>query len=188
MNRLLKDNLIAFERDDDNDDDEDDEDDDNDNHGKENRRLCAIVPPGHFIAPGWLKKRDGVRPIVPECQTLPKGIETKLDDDDDDDDTATSDTVAPVVSNLSATSIASTTVSIIWSTNENATSTLWYGTTTPLLTSSANRVDNNTRKTSHSYNLVGLTASTTYYYLVKVSDKANNSTTTAEYSFMTSAN
>ncbi len=194
LNKLLKDNLVAFELDDDN-DDGDDEDDDNDNRGKEHRRLCAVVPPGHLIAPGWLKKHDGVRPIVPECQKLPKGIEKKIDDDDDDEDdddnqgsTTTPDTIAPIISSLSTTSTASTSVSVTWSTNEKATSTLWYGTTTPLNVSSASRLDNGTWKTYHSYSLSGLSASSTYYYLVKVSDQANNSTTTAEHSFMTAAN
>ena len=177
LNKLLRDNPIGFE------DDEDSDEDNDDNKGKENRRLCAMVPPGHLIAPGWLKKHDGVKPIVPPCQTLPKGIEKKLDDDWKPG-TTTPDTIAPVIRDLSATSTASTTASIIWFTNEKATSTLWYSITTPLYMSSANRLDNSTWKTSHSYNLTGLTASTTYYYLVKVSDKANNSTTTVERSFI----
>lgn len=50
------------------------------------RRPCAIIPPGHLIAPGWLKKHD--RPTISECerQNLPPGIRRILDDDDDDDD------------------------------------------------------------------------------------------------------
>ncbi len=190
LNRLLGDNQIAFEDDDEDDDNDGDDNDSNRGHGnREDRRPCAIVPPGHLIAPGWLKKHDGVRPIVPECQRLPRGIEDKLDDDDDDDDDSNKfDTTAPIIRNLLATSTASTTASISWSTNENATSTLWYSTTTPLSISSATRLDNNTRKSSHSYNLTGLTASTTYYYLLKVSDKANNSTATSEHSFVTSVN
>ena len=185
LNRLLGDNPLDFE----DDDDKDDDDDSDNNNERRNRRLCAHIPPGHLIAPGWLRKHDGVRPIVPECQRLPRGIDRKDDDDDDDDDrkpaTTTPDTMAPIIRNLSATSTASTTASVIWSTNENATSTLWYSTTAPLNTASANRLDNSTKKTSHSYNLTGLTASTTYYYLVKVSDKVGNSTTTAEHSFVT---
>ncbi|MDO8471141.1 MAG: peptidoglycan-binding protein [bacterium] len=179
LNRLLEDNSIAFE-----DDEDSDEDDGDDNNGKENRRLCAMVPPGHLIAPGWLKKHDGVRPIVPECQTLPRGIQKKIDGDWRPG-TTTPDIVAPIINDLSATSTASTTASVTWFTNENATSTLWYSLATPLNTSSATRLDNNTWKISHSYNLTGLTASTTYYYLVKVSDKKNNSTTTMERSFVT---
>ncbi|MBI2673821.1 MAG: peptidoglycan-binding protein [Candidatus Zambryskibacteria bacterium] len=179
LNRLLKDNQIAFE--------DDDEDDDNDNdNDKKKHRLCAAVPPGHLIAPGWLRKHDGVKPIVPECQKLPKGIEKK--GDDWKLGTTTPDVLAPIIRDLSATSTASTTASVTWFTNENAISTLWYSTTTPLNVSSANRLDNGTRKTFHSYNLSELTASTTYYYLVKVSDKANNSATTTEHSFITLGN
>lgn len=176
LNKLLRDNPVAFE------DDGDDEDNDNGNNGEENKRPCAIVPPGHLIAPGWLKKHDGVKPIVPECQILPKGIEKK--GDDWKPASTTPDTVAPIIKDLSATSTASTTASITWSTDEKATSTLWYSITTPLNISSANKLDNSAWKTSHSYNLTGLTASTTYYFLVKVSDKANNSTTTTERSFV----
>jgi len=42
------------------------------------KQVCAIVPPGHLIAPGWLRKQGGVEPIVPVCQTLPPGILSKL--------------------------------------------------------------------------------------------------------------
>ena len=174
LNRLLGDNPIGLE------DDDEDEDDDND---RDEHRACAKVPPGHLIAPGWLRKHEGVRPIVPECQTLPRGIEKK--GDDWKPGTTTPDTVAPIIRDLSAISTASTTASVTWFTNENATSTLWYSTTTPLDTSTATKLDNSSFKTSHSYNLSGLTASTTYYYLVKVSDKKNNSTTTLEHSFVT---
>ena len=194
LNRLLKDNLIAFEHDDDDDDDEDDDDNnDNDNHGKENRRLCAVVPPGHLIAPGWLKKHDGVRPIVPECQRLPKGIGNKLDDDDDDDDdnrgsTTTPDNLIPIINTITATSTASTTASVSWTTNEKTTSVFWYSTTTPLDTSFATKLEDNTLSMSHSADLSLLTASTTYYYLIKVSDKTVNSATSTEGSFMTVVN
>ena len=185
LNRLLKDNPIAFEDDDDNDDDDNATSTRRKNKG-ENRRLCAAVPPGHLIAPGWLKKHDGVRPIVPECQKLPKGIAQK--GDDWKAGSTTPDTVAPSIMNLSATNTASTTASITWSTNEKATSTLWYSITTPLNTTTTARIDESTWQTSHAYSLSGLTASTTYYYLVKVSDKSNNTTTSSEQSFTTPSN
>ena len=98
LNRLLGLNPIAFE------DDDEDEDHDND---REEKRLCAHVPPGHLIAPGGLIKHDGERPIISECQKLPKGIEKKWDEDDDDDwkhGTTTPDRVAPIIRDLSATS------------------------------------------------------------------------------------
>jgi len=182
LNRLLKDNLIAFE----DDDDEDDDNDDNSNRGKGNRRLCAMVPPGHLIAPGWLKKHDGVRPIVPECQRLPKGIEKK--GDDWKPGTTTPDNIIPIINTITATSTASTTASVSWTTNEKTTSVFWYSTTTPLDTSSATGLEDNTLSMSHSANLSLLTASTTYYYLIKVSDKTGNSATSTEGSFMTVVN
>ena len=177
LNRLLGDHPVAFES-----------DDSNGNATSTNRgkRLCANVPPGHLIAPGWLKKNDGVRPIVPECQTLPKGIEKK--GDDWKPSTTTPDVLAPVIRDILATSTASTTASITWFTNEKATSTLWYSITTPLTTATAARINENTLETSHAYSLSGLTASTTYYYLIKVSDKWNNSTTSTERSFVTVGN
>src|SRR3990167_3104180 len=56
LNRLLKDNSIAFE-----DDDDDNDDDSNRGRGnKDDKRPCAIVSHGHLIAPGWLKKHDGI--------------------------------------------------------------------------------------------------------------------------------
>jgi len=185
LNRLLNDNRLAFE------DDDDDDNGDNRGRGGRGRRVCANIPPGHLIAPGWLRKHDGLRPLVPECQKIPKGIEDRDDGDEDDDNSNSghgstgSDITAPVLSGLSATSTANTTASIIWFTNEETYSTLWYSTTTPLYISSATRLDNNSRKTSHSYSLSGLTASATYYFIVKVSDKSDNSTTTQEQSVTT---
>lgn len=63
------------------------------------KKLCVKVPPGHLIAPGWLKKEkdddkkgkgddkqkmwykldDNSSSILPPCKDLPKGIEDKLE-------------------------------------------------------------------------------------------------------------
>jgi peptidoglycan hydrolase-like protein with peptidoglycan-binding domain len=43
----------------------------------EDGRKCVIVPPGHLVAPGLIKKST-TTPSIPECQTLPKGIEKLL--------------------------------------------------------------------------------------------------------------
>ncbi|MBI2053219.1 MAG: peptidoglycan-binding protein [Candidatus Sungbacteria bacterium] len=92
------------------------EDDDEDHNGKEReKRPCAMVPPGHLIAPGWLRKHDGMRPIVPPCQKLPPGIEDQLKDKKG---TTTPDTVAPVISGLTASSITTTGAHIKWTTTD----------------------------------------------------------------------
>jgi len=173
------------------------------NKGKDSR-FCAIVPPGHLIAPGWLKKHKGEdRQIVPECQNLPKGIKNLLDrdrdhDDDDDDDhgngwhhgTTTppvADTTAPVISSISTSGISTTTVSINWLTNELATSKVYYSTTTPVNLATAPTVTNNALVTSRTMNLTGLAASTTYYFVVESRDAANNTATVSTQSFTTAA-
>lgn len=171
------------------------------------RRPCAIIPPGHLIAPGWLKKhKDEDRPIISECerQNLPPGIRKLFDDDDDDRDdddrgearrrdrraTTTppvQDTLAPVISAISASNISSTTATVLWTTNEPATGKVYYGTTTPVALGSALTVSNNALVTSHSLGLTGLATSTTYYYVLESKDAATNTATTSTQSFATAA-
>lgn len=166
-----------------------------DNRG-EGRRPCAIVPPGHLIAPGWLKKHEGeARPVISECQreNLPKGIRDLLDDDDRDEDHHASttppvpDTTAPVISALGVSSLASTTATVSWTTNEPATSKLYYGTTTPVALGSALTVGNGSLVTSHVLGLSGLATSTTYSYVLESKDAVANTATTSTQSFITTA-
>lgn len=159
-----------------------------DNRG-EGRRPCAIIPPGHLIAPGWLKKHDGEdRPVISECerQNLPPGIR-KLLDDNDRDGRRNGDTTAPVISATSASNVGSTTATVSWTTNENATGKVYYGTTTPVALGSALTVGNNALVTSHSFGLTGLATSTTYYYVLESRDAAHNTATTSSQSFATAA-
>jgi len=98
----------------------------------------------------------------------------------------TPDTTPPVLSNISATSTAATSVVINWQTNETSTSNLWYSTTTPLtITSSTPSLINNSLITDHSMALSVLTASTTYYFIVSSSDTSGNTASSSEQSFMT---
>lgn len=166
---------------------EEDDDDDSDNDGdKKDKKFC--VPPGHLIAPGWLKKNGNQKPTVEECKNLPKGISKKLGDDNWNNSTTTNNYIVPMINTIVSTNTGTTTASLLWTTNKNTTSSLWYGTTTPLNTATSTRVDNNVFKMNHSYNFSGLTASTTYYYIIKVSDTLNNSATSTERSFNTLSN
>ncbi|KND47673.1 MAG: putative hemagglutinin-related protein [Parcubacteria bacterium C7867-006] len=264
------------------------------------KKLCVKVPPGHLIAPGWLKKNNGERPIVPECQTLPKGIDDKRDNDGWNNNgnssttpvisntasdsvvvggtikdtatlsfgnaptgtisfqvyapydssctmpltpapasatvngngnyvsgnftatstgtyrfiatysgdsknksvstkctdagasvvvTAAPDTTAPVITSVGTSNLFGTTTNIVWTTNEAATSKVWFGTSTPLSLTSANTqmVNNSSLVTSHTLSLSGLATSTTYYYVVVSSDAANNTASSTESSFLTTA-
>ncbi len=158
----------------------------------EDRRPCAIVPPGHLIAPGWLKKHKGEdKPIVPECQKLPKGIKDLLDRDDDDDHNTPKppayDTVAPIISTVSVSNISTASASISWSTNERATGKVYFSTATPVNLGTALTVGDSSFVKSRTLNLTGLAPSTTYYYVIESKDAALNTSTTSTQSFITAA-
>lgn len=100
--------------------------------------------------------------------------------------TPPADTAAPVLSAISASSTASTSMQILWTTNEAATSKVWYGTSSPLtLGGSTANVVNSVLVTSHTLALTGLTASTTYQYVAESSDATGNTATSSSQSFTT---
>lgn len=155
-------------------------------------RLCVIVPPGHLIAPGWLRHNDDERLAIPPCQKLPHGIEKKHDDNNDDNNehegTTTPpvlDTTAPVISAVSVGSLASTSANIAWTTNEPATSKVYFGTSTPLNLATAMTATGGGFLTAHALTLSPLTATTTYYYVIESRDTSNNTATTSGQSFTT---
>jgi len=179
LNEFLAENPIAFEN-------TTSTDDDDDNDGKEGKRHCAIVPPGHLIAPGWLRKHDGVRPVVPACQVLPPGIRDKLTPTSTPPaPTSTPDVTAPSITIVTAVNVSSSSATITWMTNELATSKVYASTTSPVATSTAQSVSNTALVTSHSLNLTGLTASSTYYYFVESADASNNVSNSSQQSFLT---
>ncbi len=144
---------------------------------------CAIVPPGHLIAPGWLRKQGGVAPIVPPCQTLPPGIAAKLGFATSTPPAATS-TLS--ISGVSVTNITVNSASITWTTNISATAKVWYNTSLPVIaTSTTPSVSSSVFATSQNLALSGLTSSTTYYYLVASADASGNTVTVGPYSFTT---
>ncbi len=101
--------------------------------------------------------------------------------------TAVLDTTAPILSAVGTSNLLGTTTSVIWTTNEASNSKVWYGTTTPVSTSNTTMLSNNSLVTSHSLGLSGLATSTTYYFKVVSTDGANNSATSTESSFVTTA-
>ncbi|MDE1925550.1 MAG: peptidoglycan-binding protein, partial [Patescibacteria group bacterium] len=65
------------------------------------RQVCAIVPPGHLIAPGWLRHHEGEDLVIPPCQTLPPGIEDRYHEGEGTTTPPIPDTTAPVISQIS---------------------------------------------------------------------------------------
>jgi len=163
------------------------EDDDGDGTAESNegKKLCAIVPPGHLIAPGYLKKMGGVKPTIPECQTLPPGIAKKLKDTDWHVDP--SDHTAPTISALGTSDLKATSVKINWTTNELAKDKVWVSTVPGVSTSGTANFVNNTATTTHSISATGLTAGTVYYYKVSSTDAGGNASISSEGTFTTTA-
>lgn len=101
--------------------------------------------------------------------------------------TSTSDTLAPVITGVSASNITSSSTTITWGTNEAATTELRYATTTPVDLGNVNTVTASGFVTSHNLVLGGLNSSTTYHYYVRSGDAAGNTATSSEFTFTTTA-
>ncbi len=96
----------------------------------------------------------------------------------------TVDTTAPVISNISVTHTATSSI-VSWLTNEAATSAVDYATSTLVTAINKQTVTQSDFVTVHQLSITSLAASTTYYYLVKSSDDSNNQTVSSESSFTT---
>lgn len=99
---------------------------------------------------------------------------------------AESDTVAPVISNVSVSDITTSSANVNWTTDEPADSSVYYSTTSPATTdSNVIHTDGGGLLLTHSVGLVGLNATTTYYYFVSSKDDSSNIGTSTDYSFTT---
>ena len=94
------------------------------------------------------------------------------------------DITKPVISSISSSGISSSSASITWNTDENANSTVNYGTNSSNLNSIT--ADNSYAKV-HSISLSSLASSTTYYYNVTSCDESNNCQSSGQNSFTTSS-
>lgn len=104
----------------------------------------------------------------------------------------TPDTAAPIISNVEAENISSTSAKIEWKTNEASESKGWYSTLTPVWTASSTPAvgavpmpGSSLLVKSHEITLSGLTASTTYYYVVISTDAVANWSVSSERSLTT---
>jgi len=142
--------------------------------------VCHKVPLGHLVAPGWLKKHDDEKPLVPDCQTLPFGINKKLNGG-----TTTPDTTAPTISALGTGSVTTNSALVTWTTNEVATSQVYVGTVNPATLASSTQVQVAGLTLTHSVALTGLTNATTYYLIAVSTDASGNTTVSGQATFTT---
>jgi len=94
------------------------------------------------------------------------------------------DNTAPVISSIAVNNIATSTATITWLTDESSNSILKYGTSTANYIFSKEGIQTGTTTPfAHAINLSGLTASTTYYYIVSSKDNSGNIATSSENIF-----
>lgn len=136
---------------------------------KSNPKNCStFVPPGHFFAPGWLKKLLGIAPTLSNCQILPPGIAKKMNGNGNGTSTPPqADVTAPSVPmNFTATATSTSRVDLAWSASTDNVAVVGY------------RIFRNgvliATTTATAYADMGLSASTAYIYTVKAVDAAGN--------------
>lgn len=96
----------------------------------------------------------------------------------------TGDFTAPSLVDVTATSTASTSSTIIWTTVEDSSTRLWHGLTSAVSTSTT-ETDTSPRASSHSVALTGLIPCTTYFYQAVSRDAALNTSSSSINSFTT---
>jgi hypothetical protein len=99
-------------------------------------------------------------------------------------DTIILDTTAPIISDVAATDIATTSASITWITNEPATTQIEYGET---LDYGAFTARNPTLRTTHDMRLSDLAPETLYHYRVHSDDVVDHAAVSADATFTTIA-
>lgn len=92
------------------------------------------------------------------------------------------DTTPPTVSGAGSVTLGITDVTLAWTTNELAVSTLEYGTTQNY---GSHVTLSLTAGLVHTATLTGLTGGTTYYYCIHATDLSNNVTNSCPHSFIT---
>jgi hypothetical protein len=100
------------------------------------------------------------------------------------DITFSTDTVAPVISNVTASAISANSVTISWDLSELATGQVEYGETTGYGQLSVKEASFNYQ--SHSQVISGLTPGVPYHYRVISADETGNQSVSQDYSFTTS--
>lgn len=101
--------------------------------------------------------------------------------------TEVTDTVAPIVRGPFVLQIGADRARVIWSTNERADAKVWVSATSPVAISGAATASVAARAFFHDLWVTGLSANTTYHFVVSSTDASGNASTQAEGTFTTEA-
>lgn len=112
-------------------------------------------------------------------------INTTSDTDHTFDTTACPDITVPVLSSIISTP-STTGANIIWTTDENSSSSVSYGTTSSYGTNTT-ETDTSPRVTSHSVSFSGLVCNTIYHFKVISTDASANTSSDTDHTFQTSS-
>ncbi len=143
---------------------------------KLNYFLCRIDTGWNVVSLSGDKNKNSSKALGKYCMKLPYGFAKKFGTNvpTAPGATTTPDILAPVISTVVPFTVASTTATVAWTTNESSTGNLYIGTSTP-----STLFATTTLGLTHSFNLTGLTASTTYQLLFEAKDSANNIATSS---------
>lgn len=94
---------------------------------------------------------------------------------------------APTLSSLKISDTSSSSVIIAWKTDEPATGAVYYTASSSLDILTASSTSNATLVTDHTVSLSGLTASTTYLFIVESKDENGNTTKSSQRTFITAS-
>lgn len=164
----------------DEDEDEDDKEEKrSENKANKNGKKACLRAFGHLISKGYIKNKGEVE-FVAGC-FLPFGIKKKFSGS-----ASSTDTVAPSITNVRV-SPNSTSARVTWDTNERADSAVFWSTAPnfSLTATSTQSQTTNELTREHSLLLENLSASTTYYLIVRSRDAASNAATSSMTSFTT---
>jgi len=92
------------------------------------------------------------------------------------------DTYAPVISSLTVSEVAQTSVKITWTTDESSNSVVQYGTTTAYGSTKTDTI----LVTSHSVTVDSLSSNTSYHFKVQSTDSSSNTAESDDNTFVTS--
>jgi hypothetical protein len=144
--------------------------------------VAVVGPDMPVVAPSPVKSPSPSPSIIPSpSPTMSPSPSTSPSPSPTASPAQNTDTSGPSISEIQSTGIEANKVTIQWKTNEDADEKIEYGKNTSYGTNK----DSGDKKTTHSVEITGLEANSTYHYRVTSKDNAGNSTTSGDNTFTT---